>query len=504
MTQDCVLTIDAGTSVLKGAVLDSTGTQLAFAEVTMTILHPFEGACEMDMNAVWEGFCGVCRQLATAVPNAWSRLVGVAITGQGDGLWPLDSDGQPLGHAILWNDSRCKDSSLTHDPEIVQFSQKYHCSQLFSAASPVLLRWMKAAQPDRFERLGHVLHCKDWLVYRLTGAIMTDRSDASTSMFNILDNRYEFDLLDLLGLEKDVQRLFPPVHPSMALVGCVSPSGGQASDVPIGIPVMAGSIDLAAAAFGAGARQPGDAITILGTTFTNQVILSREMVDHTDTAGSILYHVYPGRYIRVMSPTNGAGVTNWARQHLARNMPFETLEARLEQIPAGADGLFFLPYLNGERAPIRNAMATGSFHGITVKHTTWHILRAVYEAMVYSIRDCHTHLPPGETPVRLCGGASVSALLCQMTADVLNRPAIRVPSQEFGLLGMAAAFWEAMGRPLPAEHENTPFEYFHPDPYQAKIYDRGFEIYQALREGQQSFWQTRDIFCRHLLSNRGC
>ncbi len=500
MTRDCVLSIDAGTSVLKAAVLDSKGRQLAIAIVPMTILHPFEGACEMDMSTVWEGFCKVCRQLADEVPQAWARLVGVAIAGQGDGLWPLNRQGQPLGHAILWNDSRCKDSSLTNAPEIVEFSQQHHCSQLFSAASPVLLRWMKEMQPDRFERLGHALHCKDWLVYQLTGAIMTDRSDASTSMFNILDNRYEFGLLDLLGLTEGERRLFPPVHPSMALVGCVSPTGGQASAVPIGIPVMAGSIDLAAAAFGAGARQPGDAITILGTTFTNQVILSREMVDHKDTAGSILYHVNPGRYIRVMSPSNGAGVTTWARQHLAGKMSFEALEAQLEDVPVGASGLFFLPYMNGERAPFRDAMATGSFHGLTVKHTSWHMLRAVYEAMVYSVRDCHTHLPPGETPIRLCGGASVSTLLCQMTADVLNRPAVRVPSREFGLLGMADALWQAMGRPVARENELFTLEHFYPDPQRAAIYDRGFEIYQDLRMSQRRFWQSRDLFQQHLPS----
>ncbi len=494
VSQPCVLAVDAGTSVLKGAVLDSRGNQLALAETPMTVLHPFEGACEMDMAAVWMGFCTVCRQLAAACPDDWPHLVGAAVTGQGDGLWPLDRTGSPLGNAILWNDSRCKDSSLTHDPDMVKFSQDHHCSQLFSAASPVLLRWMKDAQPDRYARLGHVLHCKDWLVYQLTGAIMTDRSDASTSMFNILDNRYEFDLLGLLGLPEAACQFFPPVHPSMALVGRVSASGAQASTVPVGIPVMAGSIDLAAAAFGAGARQPGDAITILGTTFTNQVILDPDQVDHTDTAGSILYHIYPGRYIRVMSPSNGAGVSSWARRHLAGGLSFDEIETKVSAIAPGADGLFFLPYLNGERAPFRDARAAGSFHGLTAKHTVWHLLRAVYEGLIYSIRDCHRHLPEDDSPVRLCGGASVSTLLCQMTADVLGRAAVRIPRREFGLDGMAAALWETLGQPLKQAEDAVGFENFAPDPARAAVYERGFALYRQLQQSQRDFWAAREAF----------
>jgi sugar (pentulose or hexulose) kinase len=492
-SQRYVLAVDAGTSMMKAAVFDRDGNQVAFAEKPMTVLHPFEGACEMDMDAVWAAFCEVSRKLASEVPEAWHALAGVAITGQGDGLWPLDKNGKPLSHAILWNDSRCKDASFTHSPEIVRFSQDNHCSQLFSAASPVLLRWIKDNQPDRFAKLGHALHCKDWLVFQLTGTVMTDRSDASTSLYNVLGNRYEFELLDLLGLPRSTGDLFPEVYSSMTLVGQTTPEGERSSSIPANIPVMAGSIDPAAAAFGAGARQPGDAITILGTTFTNQVILDPEMVDHTDTAGSILYHIYPERYIRVMSPSNGGGVLTWVRDQLRPDLKFTVVEAEISKIPAGADGLFFLPYLNSERAPFRDARSTGSFHGLTVNHQIWHLFRAAYEGLVYSIRDCYTHLPPDESPVRLCGGASKSALVCQMVANVLNRPTLRIPRKEFGLIGISSALWEALGHPVTIEDVTVGTnEKFTPQPEAVAVYEQGFKIYQQLRECQKDFWQARN------------
>jgi sugar (pentulose or hexulose) kinase len=498
MTLETILTVDAGTSRLKAAVYNTSGDQLAFAARRMTVLHPFDGACEMDMRTVWDALVEVCFELAETAPEAWNALTAVAISGQGDGLWPVDAAGEPVGNAILWNDTRCKRLDLPNETQITAFGMAHSTSPLFVGAPTFILRWMQVFEPARFARVRHALHCKDWLVYRLTGRIMTDRSDASTALMNILKDGYEFDLLGLLGLPAATAQVFPEIVGSMEMVGSIGPAAAAACRLRSGLPVMAGALDVAAATFGAGARQPGDAVTILGTTFSNQVILSAGQVSHADVAGSTLCYLYPDTFMRVLATTNGASVIDWARKTFLPDLPLAEIENGLTEVAAGAEGIFFQPYLNGERAPFRESRAAGAFHGITPRHNAYHLMRAVFEGLAYSLKDCYTHLPAGETPVILAGGASASKTLCQTCADALQRPMLRVPEQEFGLYGMACALLETLGRTPVQPAALTHGELFTPREEAAALYQAGFEIYRQLRQSAMAFWQARDQFLGRL------
>lgn len=499
MVNTFVLTIDAGTSRLKAAIYDLSGNLIGIAGQDMTVLHPFEGACEMDMTAVWDAACSVCGELAQAFPDAWKNLRGVAVTGQGDGMWPLDASGSPLGSAILWNDVRTKQLKLSNEAQLTEFSKDHSLCPLFSGASPLILRWIKEFEPERLQRLCHVLHCKDWLAFKLTGSIVTERTDASTALLNIRTGQYEFELLNLLGLPAELAAAFPPVVDSFSVVGIISPKASTDSGIPAGLPVMAGALDVAAATFGAGARQPGDGVTILGTTFSNQVIVDGSQVSHEDVAGSTLCYPYPDTYMRVLATSNGAAAIEWARAFLAPGMGFAEIEAELARIPVGSEGAFFLPYLNGERAPFRESRAAACFGGLTLRHTPFHMLRAVYEGLAYSLRDCYAHLPSKqEGTIILCGGASASRTLCQACADMLNRSLLRIPDREFGLLGMAAALIETLGYPRPDLNTDTQCELFTPQADAVQIYNEGFEVYKELRRSAFPFWTSRDEFLRRL------
>ena len=494
MPSKTILTVDAGTSRLKAAVFNTRGEKLAFASRKMTVFHPFDGASEMDMNAVWDGMVEVCRELAETNPDAWEMLIGVAITGQGDGMWPIDTDGMPVGNAVLWNDSRSKSLILPNEAEITAFGMEHSLSPLFVGAAPPILRWMLAAEPQRFARVRHVLHCKDWLVFRLTGRIMTDRSDASTALMNILQDRYEYDLLDLLGLPEEAKKVFPEILDSLEIAGETNPAAEISCCLPPGLPVMAGALDVAATTFGAGARRPGDAVTILGTTFSNQVILQASQVSHADVAGSTLCYLYPGTFLRAMATTNGAAAIEWARKTLLPGISLEEMSEGIETIPAGSEGVFFQPYLNGERAPFRESRAAGAFHGISSRHTPYHMMRAVFEGLAYSVRDCYGHLPQGETPVVLAGGVSANRTMCQICADLLNRPMLQVPDQEFGLNGMAGALLEKLGYPVSQDSATQGSVLFRPRGEMTRLYEDGFKIYTQLRESAAVFWEQRDRF----------
>ena len=456
----------------------------------------------MSMQAVWDAVCVVCQELAQRFPDDWKNLRGVAVTGQGDGLWPLDADGNPLGHAILWNDNRVKRLRLDNEEEITRFGLENALCPLFAGAVPMLMRWMQDHDPSRFGKLAHALHCKDWLVYRLTGEIITDRTDASTAMLNILTGEYAFDYLELMGLPLAKAAVFPQVMDSTAIVGHTGSEVFLACGLPAGLPVIAGALDVAAATYGSGARQVGDAVSILGTTLSNQVIMNASQVSHEDVAGSTLCFITPHTFMRVLATNNGAGTIDWALETLAPGKNYNDLETVLSNtIPAGSEGLFFLPYLNGERAPFRDARATASFAGLGLQHNAMHMLRAVYEGLAYGMRDCHTHLPHSETPINLCGGASKSSFLSQLCADVLGRPTRSIPKQEFGLLGMAMAWMTGMGMPLPETANTAESKLYAPRKNLTAIYNEGYVVFKELRQASESFWQQRDQFIDRLNSD---
>jgi sugar (pentulose or hexulose) kinase len=175
------LCIDAGTTRLKAALVDQTGDILALADRNAEVMLPFEGACEMDMEALWSLLCSVTQELKERFPAQWQAIEGVGVTGQGDGMWPVDAEGRPVGRAMLWNDTRTRGLGIERDAELSEFLVSKRSTALFAGAFPVLLKWLKQNVPADYARIAHVLHCKDWLNFRLTGVLASDYSDQSTA-----------------------------------------------------------------------------------------------------------------------------------------------------------------------------------------------------------------------------------------------------------------------------------------------------------------------------------
>ena len=243
---------------------------------------------------------------------------------------------------------------------------------------------------------------------------------------------------------------------------------------------------------------PGEAVTIIGTTLCNEVVLGRPQVDHRDTRGSILCHVQPDSYLRLMATSSGTSSLDWVRGLVAPGRSFGELEAALAAIPLGCEGAMFHPYLHGERAPLRNALACGGFNGLTGLHTPMHLLRAAYEGLALSFRDCHQFLPP-VAQVAVAGGGAASDLLCQMFADSLDRPVRRPGLPELGLAGAARLVWLGLGFTglLPLETE-TPARLYIPDAQRHAAYEQLYALFLKLRTGLEPYWAGRDrAFLNH-------
>lgn len=491
MSKTVYLGIDAGTTKLKAALVSVEGELLAEASRSVTVLRPFEGACEIDMNLLWGQLCEVMQELRQNCPDHWDAIAGLGISGQGDGMWPVDADGSPVRNAILWNDTRTKELTLNNEEEIAQFLIEHHVTSLYAGAFPVILRWLKEKEPQHYGRISKVLHCKDWLNYNLTGVYATDYSDASTAAIEIFKKEYVPELFDMLEIP-EAKTMLPTLLPTTAVVGLVNVAASAATGIPQGVPVIAGAIDVAAVALGAGVTKTGEGCTILGTTLCNEILIDSQQVDSNDTNGSALCSIVPGKYVRVMAANSGNAAIDWAKKAMASELSFQELEDVLATLPAGSGGVLFHPYLYGERAPFKDPFACGGFYGLTARHDRFHMLRAVYEGMVLSLMDCYKHLPATDGNIYLSGGGAVSDFTCSLVAHALNRQVLRPQRKELGIYGIVTAVRMALSdsQEIP-EFSGSQYTEFHPDEATHRVMEEQLVRFLRLREQMSGFWKER-------------
>lgn len=481
------LGIDAGTTKIKAALLEGDRI-VALSERNAQVFSPFPCACEMDMEALWRLLCDVTYELSEKAYDHWRRLSGVAICAQGDGMWPIDANGKYIGNAILWNDTRARKAGVENDREMSEFLVSHCSTALFAGAYPVILQWLKQERPSDYERIAHVFHCKDWLNFRLTGVIASDYSDQSTASINIFTKDYLEELFDRLGIP-EMKAALPPLYPSTHVLGCVTEQAHKETGLPLGVPVVTGCIDVAAVALGAGMRNAGDGCCILGTTLCCEMLLDAAQVDVSDTNGSALCSVLPGKYNRVMAANSGTASIDWVRNLLCPELGYAEIAQSISKVPAGSNGVLFHPYLYGERAPFRDPCACGGFYGLRADHTRMDLMRAAYEGMALSLRDCFEHLPQSDGPLYLSGGGAQSDFTCQLIADTLNKTVLRPNRRELGIQGIIRAARMAL--------ENSPLEdaceecaSFLPDADTHRTMDKLYNEFTGLYK-QAPYWHTR-------------
>jgi sugar (pentulose or hexulose) kinase len=480
------LAIDAGTTVIKAALIAMDGSILDTASCRLAIDMLRDGWCEMDMETVWQTLCQTLRLLRENNAAHWPSIKAVGICGQGDGLWPITQSGHPVRRAILWNDTR---AAVLLDYDAVNREALKHASNsLFAGAAPILLRWMKEHEPENYRRTFYVLHCKDWLNYRLTGVVATDETDASTALMDIHSKQYVFSLLDVLDI-RESERCYPRVAPSSTIIGEVTSVAEQETGIPKGTPVIAGAIDVLAVAAGCDMLAPGQRGSVIGTTLCNYVVLDSDgMQEHADIRGSVLCHIHPNTYIRLMAALSGASALDWVQREVLNNISYSALETAVADIPVGSDGVLFHPYLFGERAPFRIPTASGAFFGLRAYHTKRHMARAAFEGLVLSLCDCYRNLPAAASDIIVAGGAAKNDLICQMISDCMGTRVTRSRQQELGIAGVARLLQDQFGGD--PQHAATQ-DHFEPDPARCEQYLELYNTFTALQRAMHLFWENR-------------
>jgi len=448
------LGLDLGTSAVKVGLFDTEGNLLRRARQAYPLYTPHPGWAEQEPEEWWAATCDALRDSLAGVDTG--RVVAVGLSGQSPSQVLVATDGTPLGRAILWSDRRASAEAAWLAERLTpeQAQAWTGCAFITDVTQPpARLLWLKAHRPDDWARCVAVVQPKDFIARRLTGRIATDGNSAFC-LLNPLPppsvgeasfppklggarrGQYAANLLALLGVEPEKM---PPALEPTGVVGHVTPEAASATGLRAGIPVVTGTIDAWCDIIGSGGIAPGCAVDVTGTSEVVALVTERP-VDGEGVFGAPLAE---GRYwVGGPMQAGGAALLWLARCFYGQEQPdFGLLEAEASAIAPGAEGLLFLPYLQGERAPVWDATARGAFVGLTDRHVRAHCARAVYEGVAFAVRDllerCRAAAGIGPEELRVSGGGSASAFWNQVKADVTGLPVQRVATPDAACLGAA-------------------------------------------------------------------
>jgi len=355
---------------------------------------------------------------------------------------------------------------------------------------------MKGHEPERASQGNVVVYCSDWVGYKLTGALATDTSNATIPFMDLATKQWSLDALTALECRDLASRILPPT-PADSALGKISKTAARETGLSEGLPVSVGTLDLGAMIVGMGMDQPGQTMMILGTTAVVNILV--ESVPGSDIpVGATVYHSTEDLLIRVLAPTTGAAAFDWFTslhsQSLSGDSPNEVarkLNALVKDVPPGSNGVTFLPYLNGERAPFVASNARASFHGLSSITTKAEMGRAVMEGAAMSLRhcfECEGGLP--KDPVQLTGGGARNTLWCQIVADCLGVPVEVSELTDHGLWGAACigAAAAGHGRACALAHRNENRRVNTPDHSAHQQYNRLFARYAAISAASKPIW----------------
>jgi xylulokinase len=356
----------------------------------------------------------------------------------------LDSAGAVIRPALLWCDGRTTAEcvEITERAAGEQQLREWTCNPALEGFTLPKVLWLRNHEPAAFARLSTVLLAKDFIRYRLTETLASEPSDASgTLMFDTAHVRWSADIMRAVDLPLS---LLPEVGGSSDVLGRVTPAAAALTGLVAGTPVVGGGADNACGAAGVGAIQPGEAVASWGTSGTVLAPAREPRVDPALRAHTFC-HVAPGIWYLMGVVLSAGGAFAWYRDQFARelaqaNHANNQLNEEAAAIAPGAEGLTFLPYLQGERTPHRDAAARGAFLGLSLAHTRAHLTRAVLEGVCFALRDSVSILQQlGVSPhhLLLTGGGARSPFLRKLQRDVFGLPVTTVNREEGPAYGAA-------------------------------------------------------------------
>lgn len=444
-----LLGIDIGTSATKTLICDDNGKVLATAMAEHPIYSPKPGWSEQEPEDWWTSTCAATKAVLKKAKVKPADVGGIGLSGQMHGSVFLDKNGKSLRRALLWNDQRTSE-------QCTQIEEKAggRAALIDLVANPALtgftapkILWLRQKEPKVYDKVKRILLPKDYIRLRMTGEYATEVSDASGMLLLDVRNRTWSDrLLSLLDIDKG---MLGKLYESEEITGTLHEDGARALGLRPGIPVVGGAGDQAAGAVGNGITSAGIVSATLGTS---GVVFAHAEQPTLDPLGRVhtMCHAVPGKWCIFGCMLSAGGSFQWFRNTLGQNEialakkkkvdPYQLLIEEAATAPLGCEGLFFLPYLTGERCPHPDPNARGGWIGVTSRTTRAMLIRSLLEGVTFGMRDAleiMRQMNVAVSQVRASGGGARSDFWRQLQADIYGSPIVITNAAEGPAYGVA-------------------------------------------------------------------
>ena len=484
------LGIDCGGTYLKVGLYHREGEEHSIERCSVATLSPHPGYAERDMHLLWQRCHETIATLLKRTQVSGDRIKGIGISAQGKGLFLLDKQDQPLGHAMLSSDRRALDIVQRWQQDGIPEKLYPHTRQTLWTGHPVsLLRWVKENEPQRYAQIGCVMMAHDYLRWRLTGVKGCEESNISESnLYNMQTGTYDPQLTRWLGIH-EIDNALPPVVGSAEICGEITAQAAALTGLTAGTPVVGGLFDVVSTAICAGLHDEHTLNAVMGTWAVTSGIANGI---RSDEPFPYVYgrYVHPQHYIVHEASPTSSGNLEWLTSQWGA-LSFDEINRSVASLPKASSDVFFLPFLYGSNAGLE---MTSGFYGMQALHTRDHLLQAVYEGVVF----CHmTHLNrmlerfTDVQVLRVTGGPAHSEVWMQMLADVSGL-AIELPQvEETGCAGAALAALVGTGEYPDFYAAQRMLKYairtLEPDNQAHVAYQRKYRRYQLLITALQGY-----------------
>lgn len=494
-----LLGIDIGTESARSALVNQAGEVVASASQGYHLSVPKPGWAQQDPQMWWEATVENIRSVLEQSGVEPAQIAAIGSAGQMHAPVPIDGQGRLISNEVLlWCDKRSEPQCRGLKPRLQESNALYITGNpVVPAWTGFKMKWLKEFRPDVYEKTDKFLSCNGFINFMLTGEVYTDLSEASgTYLFDARSKNWSVDLCTELGV--DAGKL-PEIVSSEQVIGHVTAHVAQATGLAIGTPVVAGGGDMMCLILGAGIATTGMACDIGGTACDVSVFTPEPLYDQRLMH---LHHVVPGGWISFGILDSGA--FKWFRDEFCAAekaeavkrgiSAYDLLTEKAAKVPAGAEGLIFLPYLLGERT-LGTSASRAVFFGYTPRHTIAHSTRAIMEGIVYDLRqslDIITEKGIAVDTIRTVGGSANSPLWNQIKADIYRNNVQTLANFEGGIMGTvilaatgAGLFKDASAA---AQQMVRTDKTFWPESATATLYDRYYSMFKELHDGMQPYF----------------
>ena len=474
----CVLGIDLGTTNIKAVALADDGRVLAQSGEPTETIAPFPGAAEQNPDVIFHQVVRIIRQVCAEVQPE-NKIAGIVFSGAMHSLIAVDAKGLTLTNAWLWSDLRAAELAIAlrksvSGPEIYR-----RTGTPIHPMSPLLkIQWLRDKLPEAFGRTHLFLGIKDFVLQKLLGFAVCDASMASaTGLLHTVSGQWDQQALEAAGVSN--HQLPEVVSPTS--IYKMPAATARLLGVPEDTPLIPGASDGALANLGSGAYGPDTLAITIGTSAALRLTVDEPAVDALGR--TFCYRLDDRQFIAGGASNNGSNVIDWLRRQVigTRSTP-DKLLLKAAKVPPGCEGLLFVPYLYGERAPVWDAQAVGIFYGLQARHTRETMLRAAVEGVGFNLRMIASALPQldGVREIAFSGGAAASPLWRQALADIFQLPVMTLNDQlpDASALGAVILARRALGLPVMPEPKRD--QKVWPRPQNMDIYNAAFARFAHL------------------------